>query len=322
MARILCYTLNPAFDLAVGVEHLQPGSVHRAGSSHMDPAGKGINVGRVLRRLGHAVRLGGLLGQDNAGPFHQLFRHEGMEAAFVEVPGATRINVKLAESGGRVTDINGPGLPIAAADWQRLLDAMPGDLKGVDAVVVSGSLPPGLSDEDFAHWLAALRGHALPVWVDTSGAGLQALRRSGATLLKPNEEELEQLLGTPLSDPARLREGAGTVLARGWAGSVLLSMGGQGASWFDGQTMLHATAPEVRVHNTVCAGDTLLAAALHGELGGWPRARSLPFAVALAAECVRHVGPGDPQAPDLPDLLAQVQLNTTPVPDPAPEISE
>lgn len=322
MAKIICYTLNPAFDLAVTLPALRPGTVHRAHSSRMDPAGKGINVGRVLRRLGHAVRVSGLLGEDNAEPFRQLFRREQMEDAFVTVAGSTRINVKLAEADGRVSDVNGPGLSITAADWQRLLAAMAEQLAGMDAVVVSGSLPPGVDAEAFAEWLAALRGSGLPVWVDTSGPGMQAVRQAGVHVLKPNEEELEQLLGRSLPDALALREAADEVLRRGWADQIILSLGAEGACWYDGTSLLQAHPPKVSVQNTVCAGDTLLAAALHGELSGWPRSRSLAFATALAAECVRHVGPGDPDAADFASLLAQVRLDAPSPKVSAPEMPE
>ncbi|MHC1478839.1 1-phosphofructokinase family hexose kinase [Frateuria aurantia] len=322
MASILCYTLNPAFDLAISLDHLQPGTVHRAGASQLDPAGKGINVGRVLRRLGHTVRLGGLLGRDNAAPFHELFRREQMESVFVEVEGSTRINVKLAEADGRVSDLNGPGPSITAADWQHLLQATPRQLAGIDAVVVSGSLPPGVSTDDFARWLLVLVDSGLPVWMDTSGSGLHAVRQTTVTLLKPNEEELAQLLGHALPDSGDLDAAAREVVGSGWSQQVLLSLGGAGACWFEGTSMWQAIPPEVIVRNTVCAGDTLLAAALHGQLSGWSREAGLRFAVALAAECVRHVGPGDPEAADFAELLAKVRMGTPALQTSATEMPE
>lgn len=322
MASILCFTLNPAYDLTVGLDALQPGTVHRARASRMEPAGKGINVGRVLRRLGHSVRLGGLLGRDNAADFHRLFEQEGMESAFVDVDGCIRINVKLAEDDGRVSDLNGPGPAVTAADWRRLQDGLPRQLEGIDALVVSGSVPPGVSAEDFAGWLQALAGSGLPLWLDTSGIGLQGLRQAAVSLLKPNEDELAQLLGEALSGAERLEQAAAEVIARGWAREVLLSLGAEGACWTDGRARWRARPPEVTVRDTVCAGDTLLAAALHGELAGWPRARTLAFAVALSAECVRHVGPGDPQAADFAELLSQVRLDSPSMQVSSPEMPE
>ena len=66
-----------------------------------------------------------------------------------------------------------------------------------------------------------------------------------------------------------------------------------------------ARPPRVSVVSTVGAGDTLLAGALHGMLSRWPRERSLRFATALAAESVRHVGVGNPNAADFEALQQQ-----------------
>ena len=101
MARILTITLNPALDLSVETAPLTLGEVNRTGHTLMEPAGKGINVARVLARLGHSVTVAGLLGDANAAPFERLFEAEGLQDSFVRVPGQNRINIKIAEAGGR-----------------------------------------------------------------------------------------------------------------------------------------------------------------------------------------------------------------------------
>lgn len=108
MASILTITLNPALDLSVETPALNPGEVNRTGNTWLEPAGKGINVARVLARLGHSVTVTGLLGEANAAPFERLFEAEGLQDRFVRIAGQNRINIKIAEAGGRVTDLNGP----------------------------------------------------------------------------------------------------------------------------------------------------------------------------------------------------------------------
>lgn len=72
-------------------------------------AGKGLNVAQVLADLGHRLTVSGFLGEDNQPPFTAMFQRRGFADAFVRVPGETRSNIKLAERGGRVSDLNGPG---------------------------------------------------------------------------------------------------------------------------------------------------------------------------------------------------------------------
>lgn len=73
MARILTITLNPALDLNVETSAVNLGSVNRSRTTRLDAAGKGINLGCVLSRLGHSVTVSGLLGETNAAPFERLF---------------------------------------------------------------------------------------------------------------------------------------------------------------------------------------------------------------------------------------------------------
>ena len=98
---ILTITLNPALDLTGDLAELNPGHVNVMQSGHLHPAGKGINVARVLKDLGAQVRVSGFLGADNAAPFQALFADYGFDDRFAVIPGATRINVKLVEQNAR-----------------------------------------------------------------------------------------------------------------------------------------------------------------------------------------------------------------------------
>ncbi|KFF47736.1 hypothetical protein GY26_18610, partial [Gammaproteobacteria bacterium MFB021] len=174
--EILVVTLNPALDLSIGLPALTLGAVNRTQSSQLAAAGKGLNVARVLAALGHRVTLSGLLGEDNDAPFVAACASAGIADASLRLPGETRINAKIAEADGRVTDINGPGLSVSAealAVLRQRLDTHCRE-RTPGAVVLTGSLPPGVSEEDFAALVAALKATDVPVWVDTSGPALAA----------------------------------------------------------------------------------------------------------------------------------------------------
>ncbi|HBP78505.1 MAG TPA: 1-phosphofructokinase, partial [Halomonas sp.] len=175
MARVVCITLNPALDLAFNLDALTLGHVNRPTSAQLEAAGKGVNVARVLASLGHEVVVSGFLGEENDAPFSLAFPRYGVEDAFVRVPGNTRINAKLAEQSGRVTDINSPGMPIEAAHLEALRTTLSGLFEGSappEAVVIAGSLPPGIDQPAFGELLAFLKGFGVPLWVDTSGPAL------------------------------------------------------------------------------------------------------------------------------------------------------
>ncbi|SHF24345.1 1-phosphofructokinase [Modicisalibacter ilicicola DSM 19980] len=311
MARVLTLSLNPALDLAIHLEALALGEVNRTESTRLDAAGKGVNVARVLVALDHEVTVSGFLGAANEAPFLSAFVELGVEDAFLRVPGETRINAKVSERGGRVTDINGPGMHVDAAAFQRLVDDLDARISDPahrpDAVVIAGSLPPGISPDDLATLIRHLRGQRLPVWVDTSGPALEAAIAARPSAVKPNEQELAAWAGEVLdSDAARLR--AARRLHAAGIEEALISAGGDGVLWVSRRGAWLATPPRVAVGSTVGAGDTLLAAMLHGALADLPAEPALGLATALAAESVRHVGVGDPQAADFEQLQQQTRV--------------
>ena len=307
MARILTLTLNPALDLSLRVGALRLGAVNRTESNRLDAAGKGINVARVLSRLGHEVTVSGLLGADNETAFVRAFATHTLRDAFIRVPGETRINAKLSEHDGRVTDLNGSGPEIPPPALEALRTRLEGLLGGLDAVAVCGSLPPNVTPAWLAELITTLRARQVPVWLDTSGPALKAGMGARPTAVKPNETELAEWAGQPLT---RLEERlqAAQRLNAGGIEEVLVSLGAEGVLWTGRGEVLVATPPQVPVISTVGAGDTLLAGTLHGVLSGWLRERSLRFATALAAECVRHVGVGDPTAGDFQKLQQQTLI--------------
>ncbi|MCT8468653.1 1-phosphofructokinase [Chromohalobacter canadensis] len=305
MARVLTLTLNPALDLAIRLPSLTLGAVNRTDATHLEAAGKGVNVARVLVALGHEVAVTGFLGADNDGAFVRAFADWGLEDAFLRLPGDTRINAKVAEAQGRITDINGPGLEVTSDDLAALYRALEARVADAatrpDAVVIAGSLPPGVTPDDLAALIGWLRGYEVPVWVDTSGAALNAAIAATPSAVKPNETELAEWAGEPLEDVVS-RLAAATRLHASGIEHALVSLGGEGMLWVGPQGSWQATPPPVTVASTVCAGDTLLAAMLHGQLAGLPAEEALRLASGLSAEAVRHVGVGDTQAPDLDQL--------------------
>lgn len=305
MACILTLTLNPALDLTVRLPRLEAGEVNRSEAVLVQAAGKGLNVAQVLADLGHQLTVGGFLGADNPVEFEALFQRRGFADGFVRVPGETRSNIKLAEQDGRVTDINGPGPLIDAQAQERLLARLDTLAAGQDAVVVAGSLPRGVEPEWLRELLLRLKRLGLRVAFDSSGEALRQGLAAKPWLIKPNAEELAAVCGSP--DGAGLDARAWQLQADGIE-HVVLSQGAEGVRWYAAEHCLESTPPRVQVASTVGAGDSLLAAMLHGLLAGWPAERVLQHATAVAALAVSQFdfGIADPQR--LAELEGQVRV--------------
>ncbi|QKF51418.1 1-phosphofructokinase [Pseudomonas graminis] len=291
MAKILTLTMNPALDLTVQLGPLQIGQVNRSDAMLSHAAGKGINVAQVLADLGHELTVAGFLGVDNQQPFETLFAKRGFVDEFVRVPGETRSNIKLAESSGRITDLNGPGPEVSLQAQQALAARVEQIAAGFDAVVVAGSLPRGVSAQWLKTLLLRLNAMGLKVALDTSGEALRAGLEASPWMIKPNTEELADALDAPIISIAAQAEAAADLRQRGIE-HVVISQGSEGVHWFSSNVALQALPPKVTVASTVGAGDSLLAGMVHGLLSGHKPEQTLRTATAIAAMAVTQIGFG------------------------------
>ncbi|EYT57251.1 1-phosphofructokinase [Dietzia sp. UCD-THP] len=322
---IVTLTMNPSVDRsAVLATALTLGAVNRIADSHDSPGGKGINVARVLAAGGtEATAVFPAPAHD---PFVAMCAAAGVPAAVVPAEGPVRVNLTLADPDGTTTKINAPG-PVATPE---MLDRVRSDVAALAAkatwVVLSGSLPGGVSAGFYADLVAELRGTGARLAVDTSDAPLAALAArfpsAAPDLVKPNGEELGQLAGVdgvelerraadgdlaPVVETARtLRaSGVGTVLVTlGGAGAVLVGGGddddADGEAWF-------ATTPPVRVRSTVGAGDSALAGYLLADARGLPPAERLAWAVSHGSVAASLAGTGLPLGLDPDTFRATVR---------------
>lgn len=307
MAKILTLTLNPALDITVSLDSLRAGQVNRSQAQHSHAAGKGLNVAQVLADLGHSVTVGGFLGRDNLQLFEALIQWRGFADCFVRVAGETRSNIKLVEANGCVTDINGQGPEVDAASRSALMRKLLQIAPGHDAVVVAGSLPRGIDPQWFAELLGQLKAQGLKIALDSSGEALRAGLQAAPWLVKPNTDELAEVLGHSVTGRAEQQQAASQLLASGIE-HVVVSQGEHGVSWYRAGAALHAQPPQVRVASTVGAGDSLVAGMVHGLLQGEAPAQTLRRATAIAAQAVTQVGFGIRDSAQLEQLQAGVHI--------------
>ena len=289
--KVVTVTLNPALDLTGDLDTLQTGTVNLVQQSSLHPAGKGVNVAKVLAELGADVTVTGLLGADNQDPFRQLFKSSGMTDKFVRVQGASRINVKLVEQSGQVSDINFPGVAVTQDDITRFEQMLFQLAETQHVFVFAGSLPKGLSPETCANWISRLSRMDKQVLFDSSNGALSAGLKANPWLVKPNQEELSEWAGNKLVSESEVTAAA-EQLALNKITNVVVSLGSLGVMWLNREGWLCAKPPKVQIVSTVGAGDTLVAGLCWGHLNNWNKAQTLRFATALSVLAVTQVGVG------------------------------
>ena len=282
---VVTVTPNPSLDRTLEVEALTRGEVLRAGATHLDAGGKGVNVSRALVANGHPSRavlpLGGFEGEHLASLLDEL----GIEV----------VVVPIAEPNGSVTKLNAPGPTVSDAEIGALLDGTVRAARGAAWVAGCGSLPPGAPEDLYARLVTAIRNVGVHVAVDTSGAALEAVLPSGPDLLKPNRDELAAVSGTPVETLGDVIAGAEKLRSYG-VRAVLVSLGADGAVLVEDAGAVHAETPAIVPRTTVGAGDALLAGFLSAG-GQGPEA--LAEAVAWGAAACRLPGTAMPGPDDL-----------------------
>lgn len=309
---IITVTLNPSLDRAVEIDRLRRGDVLRATSARLDPGGKGVNVSRAL--LANGVPSTAVLpcGGDEGGQLVRLLQAEGVDLLTVPISGRTRSNLTLAEPDGTVTKVNEPGPALSAAEFEAVTESVLAIVGPSDWVVVCGSAPPALPAGSFTRLCQRLAASGALLAVDTSGPPLREAVRAGAALVKPNQEELAEAVGRPLTSLGDVVQAADKL--REWgAGAVLASLGADGAVLVDASGVVAGDCPVARPRSSVGAGDALLAGFLaaltnalaaddegaHARAAGDEGAHALAEGLAWGAAAVSLPGSRMPGPSDL-----------------------
>ena len=269
---IYTVTLNPAIDYVVRLATpMQAGAVNRAAGEDYVLGGKGINVSGVLAELGcPSVALGFVAGQTGVW-LEAGLRAQGLQTDFVHLAqGMTRINVK----------VNGIG-PVIPDEAMQALQQKLAALQSQDVLVLAGSVPASLPGNTYEVLLSGLRNKQVRTVVDASGALLAKVLPLTPFLIKPNREELAELVGRVLPDEEAVAQAARDLQQQG-ARNVLVSMAGDGALLLDETGALHrSAAPQGKVVNSVGAGDSMLA----GFVAGFLQTDSYQEALRLGTAC-------------------------------------
>ncbi|OLV19642.1 1-phosphofructokinase [Deinococcus marmoris] len=296
---IVALTPNLSLDRTMTLDRfLAPGQLHRVTGLTVAAGGKGVNLARAVRAFGGQGCVAGVVSGFNGQHFRALLEAEGLDNVLEDGEGETRECQAFLSDEGHPTEINEAGPPYQPEAVARLLPRLP-----QGQVVVCGSLAPNTPGTAF---LEMLRGLDRPV-VDSSGAGLEAAVQAGASLIKPNEHELEALTGSGTLDSARELYGRSGV-------QILLTRGERGAA-FIGEEVWEVEAPQIEVKNPVGSGDTLLGTFLYARQGGQSIPDALRLAVAAGSANAMLGGPLKFRVEVARELMAQTRLLTPAEPE-------
>ncbi len=287
MHAIATLTLNPALDVSTETEHVEPTHKLRCDEPRYDPGGGGINVARVIKRLGgEAVAV-----YPAGGPYGEMIRHAleaiGLTQRVVPIMGATRESVTVNETTtGLQYRFVLPGPSLSDAELRQCLDAIADLSPRPSFLVASGGFPPGAPVARLSADIARLAADiGAKLILDTSRAMRFAPER-GVYLMKPSERELSVMMGKPIITRGEQADAAQSLAKQGRAHAVVVSLGAEGALLATAERVEHFMAPEVPPMSAVGAGDSMVAAIVFALEKGWGLSRAVRFGVAAGTATI------------------------------------
>lgn len=304
---IYTVTLNPALDKTVEIPSLTIDSVNRITKMRTDPGGKGINVSKVIDRLGGKSVAAGILGGDTGRAIQASLQAMGLETSFHFVEGETRTNLKVIDPVNHTnTDINEPGVTVSGEILDHVLSEILANLTGKDIVVLSGSLPKGAPRDTYRTWVKACADMGARVLLDADGELLAAGIEASPYLIKPNNHELSGLLKKTLRTPEELKAAAYELMEKYGIRKVVVSMGGEGALYVTADETIYAEGLKVPVGSTVGAGDSVVAALAVAEESGMSLSDAVRLSTATGAANVMCSGTQAAEYATIKELMPQV----------------
>jgi 6-phosphofructokinase 2 len=309
MTDIVTITPNPAVDLSTSVERIIPVAKLRGSSQRRDPGGGGINVARVIKRLGGDVSalypVGGVIGD----LLRKLLDKEGVASRTFAIAEETREDFFVSEiSTHQPYRFILPGPQLVESEWQECLRLLSAIEPLPRFVVASGSLPGGVPDDFYARVARIAKQRGASMILDTSGRALAAAVAEGVDLIKPNLREIRELAGHEPSDAIEWEAVATALVHTGKVATIALTMGHLGAVLVTKDRVLRAQPLAVSPISAVGAGDSFLGALISRLASGADLEECFRQAVAAGAAALLNPGTGLCLPSDVERLATQVIL--------------
>ena len=205
------------------------------------------------------------------------------------------------------TEFLEPGPTVGVDEFDAYLAEFPSIIAESDVVTLSGSLPAGMDKDSYRRLVRLALDKDKRVILDSSGEELRLGLEAGPTMIKPNQDEIEALLGATATAQDNVVTQARSLREDG-VEQVVISLGKDGALLACEEGCFRAIPPKVRVANTVGCGDSMVAAfAVAFERAMAPR-EALAYAIAVASAAAMSPNTGEYDPADRDAIMSHVEV--------------
>lgn len=198
---ITTVTLNVSVDKAYHIKgSVVPGSVTRVQKCVNSAGGKGLNVSRIIDFCGEEVLATGFAGGFNGAYVEAMLKEDGIQSKFTKTQSETRSCINILAEDETSTEYLEPGAEVTNKEVERFLKDFDQIIDDSGFITMSGSVPAGVPKDIYATLVKMIKNKGKQVILDTSGDYLKEGIKAGPTMVKPNDEELEALLGKKIEN--------------------------------------------------------------------------------------------------------------------------
>lgn len=304
--RIIALSLNPALDVTLWVDHLNPNTENTVVEEGYEAAGKAVNVSRALHAYGVPCRSIVLAGKFNRDRFEGRLQQEGVNYRLVEVEGYTRENITILQSDGRATRLLRQGFAVPHEALEEVEKLLEQEVVENSLVIISGSLPKGISPRILRQICQKIVRSGGKIALDVTPLTDGDLEEIRPWAIKPNRAECCDFAGRDLQTSEEMIAYAQSLNARG-VEHCLISLDREGLVYVGGEQVIRVEVPEVDVVSHVGAGDSCFAGFIAGMNQGFPLEKCVRTAAAMGtASCLRE-GAEPPTKIATANILLQLQ---------------
>ena len=281
-------TLNTSIDKAYQLGcPLVDGTVMRVETCIDNAGGKGLNAARAVATCGEQVLATGFVGGNNGRLLCELLDADGIEHDFVHIESETRCCVNVLEPDGRSTEFLEPGRPVGSEEVARMREKVTEIAARADVVTFNGSVPAGAGMDIYRELVSVVRAAGKPAILDTSGTLLVNSLEARPTMIKPNTDEIQAILGRKPESIDEIIAAAREVHEKCGIEKVVVSLGGEGSVMACEEGVFRGRAPKINVVNPVGSGDTMVGAFAVAIARGMSVEEQLAYAMSCAsANCL------------------------------------
>ncbi len=287
---IVTITLNPAIDKTIELCDDNINALDEVDHWIEDPAGKGINVSKVVESFGGESIATGFLGGSAGLYIENALKELGIANDFVHISDMTRTNLKIFDNQTKKTrEINEPGPFVSKTDIELLIEKVDALIKLPCVVVISGSAPKSIPDDIYETLVKAAKNKGAKVFLDASGTAFKAGLKGIPDFIKPNKHEVEIYFGNSIETDEDLKAAGQHFLDMGIR-HVFITLGKKGAFYANKEKSLMLRPLRVNACSSVGAGDAFVGAFVYAYDHEYEVEEMLKLAVATSAGAVMTIG--------------------------------